>query len=233
MNAGTHAGLRLIAGQKRCELEAVRWVEANTPAGSHIAAVDVGPALRRYRTRAVLMLHESDPASWSLPPGEAPGLYLIWDESFIQRHLARRSVPGDKAAALIPHARWLRSHARLTPLARVCRWEILRVNAPPESVSRLGKPGPFPESVPPLLVGEGPGVRFLARSAPGLWRAINVSPANHSPTVSSRSRLRSGRTLCARSLRVLRVSVVNPSSPVRRPIRQRSPAPRYGICPEN
>jgi hypothetical protein len=129
MGAGTYANLAPLAAKKRCELEAVRWIEANTPAGSRVAAVELGLALRRYGTREVVMLHESDPAAWRMPPGDAPGLYVVWDEAFIERHMAKRPRPGARAPDLGPHARRLRESARLTPLARVCRWEILRVNA--------------------------------------------------------------------------------------------------------
>jgi hypothetical protein len=76
------------------------------------------------------MLHESDPARWRLPPGDTPGLYVVWDEAFIRRHIARRPRPGALATDLGPHARWLRGHARLSPVGRVCRWDVLRVNRP-------------------------------------------------------------------------------------------------------
>jgi hypothetical protein len=130
MTAGVHYALRPLVALKRCELAVAHWVATHTPAGSRVAAVDVGLALRRYSGRDVLMLHKTHPATWPLPAGDAPGLYLVWDEAFIERHRLKSPQPGDRTADLGPHAVWLRRHARLTPLARVCRWEILRVNAP-------------------------------------------------------------------------------------------------------
>jgi hypothetical protein len=91
--------------------------------------MDLGPALRRYGRRPVLMLHESDPATWDLPASNAVGHYVVWVEEFILRHMKKWSPPGDQAAALGPHAHWLRAHVRLSPLALVCLWEILQVNA--------------------------------------------------------------------------------------------------------
>jgi 4-amino-4-deoxy-L-arabinose transferase-like glycosyltransferase len=130
MSLGTWTRLLPVVARKRCELAVVEWLTEHTPPGSRVAAVDVGLALRRYGSRPVYLLHESDPASWRLPPGDLPGLYVVWDEAFIQRHLAKEPQHFEGAAALVPHVRWLREHARLAPIGNVCHWVVLRVNAP-------------------------------------------------------------------------------------------------------
>lgn len=131
MDVGRYFNLRPLAELKQCELEAVRCVGAHRSAGNRVSAmVDLGLTVRRYGRWPVLTLHEWDPATWDLPAGNA-GLYVVWDEEFILRHMEKRSPPGDRAAALGPHAYWLRAHARLSPLARVFRWEILQANLAP------------------------------------------------------------------------------------------------------
>ena len=119
-----------VINRKSCELEAVAWIDQNIPVEeSLIVAFDVAHAAQRYTYHQVVHLHEINPETLAVPTGDAPGLYLIWNEAHAGRVAQRRPGTDDVMPRFAGNYTWLRDRVRHTTLASVCGWEIIRLNA--------------------------------------------------------------------------------------------------------
>lgn len=128
MGWGMYRSVGETLARKTCELEMVAWVERRIPEDALIIAFDAAHAVKRYTDRRVVHLHEVEPARLPVPGGTEPGVYLIWNEPLARRVAKHTPDPDDPIPRFAENYAWLRDRARLTPLGRVCGWEVARVN---------------------------------------------------------------------------------------------------------
>ncbi|MBI4551941.1 MAG: phospholipid carrier-dependent glycosyltransferase [Candidatus Latescibacteria bacterium] len=128
LGVGNVQKMRDILIRKRCELQAVEWLDRHLPAGSPVIAFDVAHAVRQYGRHPMIHLHEIDPSRLHVPAGSAPGLYLIWDEALAARVARHRPGPDDLIPRFAANDAWLRDGVQRTRLARICQWDVVRLN---------------------------------------------------------------------------------------------------------
>ncbi|MBT5874696.1 MAG: phospholipid carrier-dependent glycosyltransferase [Candidatus Latescibacteria bacterium] len=126
---GTVRTVGEVLKRKDCELQVVKWINANIPAPSTtIIAFDVAHAARHYTYHRITHLHEFEIGETDLPQSPEAGVYLIWNEAHAGRIARRTPGSDDTIPRFTENYKWLQDNVSKTALAQICGWDIFRLN---------------------------------------------------------------------------------------------------------